>query len=39
MNHNGKEYEKEYMYIYITESFCCTMEIRTLFINYISMDF
>ena len=33
MNHNGKEYEKiyicTYIYVYITESFCCTMEIRT----------
>ena len=27
INHNGKEYEKEYMYI--TESLCCTAEINT----------
>ena len=27
INHNGKEYEKEY--IYITESLCCTPEINT----------
>ena len=26
-NHNGKEYEKEY--IYKTESLCCTAEINT----------
>ena len=37
INHNGKEYEKEYMYIYIctymyiyiTESLCCTAKINT----------
>ena len=29
INHNGKEYEKEYMYICITESLCCTAEINT----------
>ena len=23
INHNGKEYEKVYIYIYITESVCC----------------
>ena len=32
MNHNGKEYEKECVYIYvyicITESLCCTAEIN-----------
>ena len=27
INHNGKEYEKEYMYI--TESLCCTPETNT----------
>ena len=27
INHNGKEYEKEY--IYITDSLCCTAEINT----------
>ena len=27
INHNGKEYEKEY--IYISESLCCTAEINT----------
>ena len=26
---NGKEYEKEYIYICITESLCCTAEIDT----------
>ena len=30
INHNGKEYEKEYIYICITESLCCTAEINTL---------
>ena len=31
INHNGKEYEKECIYICITESLCCTAEInRTL---------
>ena len=31
INHNGKEYEKEYIYMYvcITESLCCTAEINT----------
>ena len=33
INHNGKEYEKEclslYIYICITESLCCTVEINT----------
>ena len=31
INHNGKEHEKEYIciYIYITESLCCTAEINT----------
>ena len=38
INHNGKEYEKECMYICITESLCCTAEIRTtLYINYTSI--
>ena len=29
INHNGKEYEKEYIYVRITESLCCTAEINT----------
>ena len=29
INHNGKEYEKEYIYTRITESLCCTAEINT----------
>ena len=37
INHNGKKYEKEYIYMcvyiythtYITESLCCTVEINT----------
>ena len=35
INHNGKEYKKkEYMYVCITESLCCTAEIGpTLKIN------
>ena len=38
INHNGKEYEKECMYICITESICCTAEISTtLYINYTSI--
>ena len=28
INHNGKEYEKEYTYICITESLYCTEEIN-----------
>ena len=32
-NLNGKEYEKEY----ITESFCCTAEMNTLSMHYISI--
>ena len=31
MNHNGKEYEKEY--ICITESLCCTAEIKHNLVN------
>ena len=27
--YNGKESEKEYIYIYITESLCCTPEANT----------
>ena len=30
INHNGKEYKKECVYICITESLCCTAEINTL---------
>ena len=33
INLNGKEYEKEY----ITESFCCTAEMNTLSMHYISI--
>ena len=29
INHNGKEYEKECVYICITESLCCTAVINT----------
>ena len=29
INHNGKEYEKEKIYIYIIESLCCTPETNT----------
>ena len=31
IKHNGKEYEKVYIYVYIyvTESLCCTAEINT----------
>ena len=29
INHNGKEYETEYIYICITESLCCTVEMNT----------
>ena len=29
INHNVKEYEKEYTCIHITESTCCTAEINT----------
>ena len=38
INHNGKEYEKEFMYMYTYESFCCTTEVNTtLYFNYISI--
>ena len=38
INHNGKEYEKEYIYIWITESLCCTAEIKhNIVINYTSI--
>ena len=42
INHNGKKYEKEYIYIiiyaYITESLCCIAEInKTLLINCTSI--
>ena len=30
INHNRKEYEKEYVYTCITESLCCTPETNTL---------
>ena len=29
INHDGREYEKECIYICITESLCCTVEINT----------
>ena len=29
INHNGKEYKKKNVYICITESPCCTVEINT----------
>ena len=29
INHNGKEYRKEYIYICTTESLCCTAVINT----------
>ena len=29
ISHKGKEYEKEYIYIYISESFFCIAEINT----------
>ena len=29
INHNRKEYEKEYVCVCITESLCCTAEINT----------
>ena len=29
INHDGKEYEREYIYIHITESLCCTAVINT----------
>ena len=29
INHNGKEYEKECVYICVTESLCCTAESNT----------
>ena len=30
ITYNGKESEKEYIYIYISESFCCTPETNTI---------
>ena len=29
INHNGKEYKKQYIYMCISESLCCTAEINT----------
>ena len=29
-NHNGKEYEKEYMYVCITDLLCYTLEANTI---------
>ena len=29
INHNGKEYEKKYLSIYVSETLCCTAEINT----------
>ena len=29
INHNGKEYIETNVYIYVTESLCCTAEINT----------
>ena len=37
INQNGKEYEKEYIYIGITESLCCTAVMNTLQFNYTSI--
>ena len=37
INHKRKEYEKEYVYICITESLCCIPETNTLKINYTSI--
>ena len=37
INHNGKEYEKEYICICMIKSLCCTAEINTLKINYTSI--
>ena len=35
INHNGIEYEKDYIYICITEPLCCIAEInKTVYINY-----
>ena len=30
INHNGKEYEKEYMYVRITDLLCYTLEANTI---------
>lgn len=29
IKHNRKDYEKEYIYMYTTESLCCTAEVNT----------
>ena len=34
ISHNGKEYEKEYMCVCVTELLCCTAVINTLWFNY-----
>ena len=40
INHNRKEYEKEYIYKCITESRCCAVEMNTTWqINYTSIKF
>ena len=37
INHNGKEYETVYVYVYKTESLCGTAETKTSHINYTSI--
>ena len=38
INQNGKEYEKEYVYVCVSELLCCIAEIKTtLQVNYTSI--
>ena len=38
IKHNGKEYEKEYIYICVTESLCCLAETNTTFVNQLHFN-
>ena len=35
INYNGIEYEKQYIFICIMESFCCTAEIKKMSIKFV----
>lgn len=36
INHNGKEYEKEWVYIYVAGPLCCTEEINIVYQLYLN---
>ena len=33
ITYNGKQFEKEHIYVYITESLCCILETSQLYFN------